>query len=590
MQHHIRSLILTLLFILALQISYAQTFPQMVRNAERPRLVVVISIDQFRADLLARLMDQFLPPFGSDSSVGGFRYLMERGSYFIDAHYEHFPLETGPGHSIILTGAYPYKTGIVANDWWDRKSRRAVYCVDDPRQKVVGARQGSAARPMGPLNLRSTTVGDELKLATGERAKVVSIALKDRVSVLLGGHTQDVSIWFDESRGNWISSTAYCHDGSLPGWVDEINRQSIPDRTLGTEWKPVLSQEAMKRTVVRTEPAYPAWGMGNSFPHRIGAEKSATDYKAFKLTPDANQFVLTTAMQGVKSEGLGADEIPDLLAIGLSSVDYAGHAFGMYSPEVFDVVVQADRQIAGFLNFLRTNVPGGLGNIVVVVTADHGASAVPEISEEHDIHAGRIFRRDVIRAAHDALFAAYGEGGLLSTRSDLYNLDSLDADIANGGYLDPYLYLNDAAVSRLIASHRAASRGEIEETAARAIDTLEGVYRCYTRTAITSGLLPDVELSRHVANAFHPRVSGDLLVVTESSYLLLDRPNQYTSSHGSPYNYDTHVPIIIAGPGIAQGIHAERVSPVDIAPTLCVMLGIEAPSGCDGVLLKGALR
>jgi predicted AlkP superfamily pyrophosphatase or phosphodiesterase len=562
----------------------------MIRTADRPRLAVVISIDQFRADLLSRLMDQFLPPVQSDGSVGGFRYLMERGSYFIDAQHGHFPLETGPGHAVLLTGGYPSKTGIISNDWWDTETRRVIYCVSDPGQKVVGARAMSKVQPMGPLNLRSTTVGDELKLATGKQARVVSIAVKDRVSVLMGGHMQDVGIWYDETAGNWISSTAYCPDGKLPGWVDEVNRQEIPERTLGTEWKTTLPDSVLKRAIADKVPATPSFSIGDAFPHPIGRDRTPTNYKAFRLTPDANQYVFTTAKQAVNSERLGQDAVPDLLALGLAANDFAGHSFGPYSPEVFDVTVQTDRQLSDFLNFLRKAIPGGLDDVVVVITGDHGAMPVPESAQEQGLFAGRLFRRDIMKAAQDGLNAAFGADKWLSLRVDASNLDSTADDIEAGGYLDPYIYLSDATIARAIAAHRVTSRAEVEEAAARAIEKLPGIYACYTRTQVVNGMLPPVDIARHIANAFYPKISGDVIVVAEPYHHIFDRPGLYATSHGTPYSYDTHVPILIAGPGITSGVQTDRVSPADIAPTLSALLGIAYPSGCDGVLLKGALR
>ena len=561
----------------------------MIRTSKRPRLAVTISIDLLRADLLTRLSDQFLPATGPGGSVGGFRYLMERGAWFIDARYGHFPLETGPGHAVILTGGYPYKTGIVANDWWDRENRRAIYCVDDPRQRVVGARSGSGARPMGPLNLRSTTVGDELKMATGGAAKVVSLALKDRAAILMGGHAPDVAIWFDETKGNWISSTAYFPGGALPSWVEELNGREIPEKTLGSTWASELSDVAMKRTVPAAA-VFPVYGMGNRFPHTIGSERTATNYKAFRMTPDATRYVLATAMEGITKEGLGADEIPDLLAVGLSSIDYAEHGFGPHSPEVFDLAVRVDRQLAEFFGFLERTVPGGLSNVVIALTADHGGSMVPETASEKGIGAGRVLRRDVMKAAHQALVAAYGDDVWLSIRQSTWNLDSVDVSYANGGYVDPYLYLDDRSIERALAARKAGSRAEIEETAARAVEKVPAVYTAYPRSRIVNGMLPPVETSRHIANGFYPKVSGDILLLTEQNYIMLDRSDQYAATHGTPYIYDIHVPVFVAGSGIVSGVYTATVSPADVAPTLSALLGISYPSACDGRLLRDALR
>ena len=216
-------------------------FAERLTQGKRPALTVVISIDQFRADYLTRFADLFLPARQSSGSIGGFRYLIGSGSWFVNARYTHFPTFTCVGHAAMMTGAQPYVSGIVSNRWWDRAARTEVYCVDDPRYQVVGAAPGSRTKPMGPQHLLSTTVGDELKLATNGAAKVVTLALKDRAAILMGGHAQDLSIWFDDGDGRWISSTAFARDGKLPAWVEALNAEAIPDRALGMSWDRILS-------------------------------------------------------------------------------------------------------------------------------------------------------------------------------------------------------------------------------------------------------------------------------------------------------------------------------------------------------------
>lgn len=559
-------------------------FATNVREFKHPHLTVVISIDQFRADYLRRLTDLFLPPIQKNGKVGGFRYLMANGSYYIDARYGHYPLYTGPGHSIILTGSYPYKSGIISNDWWNRATNSSVYCVDDPTVKVVGAAKGSPAKPMGPRNLLSTTVGDELKLATNGVARVVTISLKDRASILLGGHAQDLSLWYDDFNGHWISSTAFCRTGLLPTWVDDVNAKGIPDAALGTTWVPSVPPEAFGRALLPLLPQNGgAYGLGVKFPHTVGKEKKRDNYRAFMLTPAANSFVFETAKQAVLSEKLGQrGETPDLLAINLATNDYVGHAFGPYSPEALDTTVTTDWFIADFLNFLQTAVPGGLKEVVFVVTADHGGITLPENLEALNIPAGRIPESGIVEAVQKSLTAAYGA-------ADWIGKGASGKDV--GAYVEPYVYLNGAAVAVAVASGKAPSRAAIEATAAATVAELPGIYACYTRSQVLSGALPPTDIARHIVNGFHPKLSGDLVVVTDGQYFTEPGPSAaYATTHGTPYIYDTHVPILIAGPGIRAGIWPETVSPADIAPTLCNLLGIEFPSACDGVILKSALK
>jgi len=553
-------------------------FATRVRNLKRPHLTVVISIDQFRADYIRRYADLFLPAKQSNGNVGGFRYLMTQGSYYIDARYGHAPTFTAPGHAVILTGGYPYKTGIVANDWWDKTNQASLYCVYDPRQKVVGAGTGSTAQPMGPLNLRSSTVGDELKLATADAAHIVTISLKDRAAILLGGHTQDVSVWYDDAGGRWISSTAFCKDGKLPAWVEAVNNQAIPDQTLGTTWNFSGTKEALARTIApNLKPSDEPNKMGLSFPHTIGKDKVKTNYRAFTLTPAANAYVFSTAKQAVVAEKMGEQgDTPDLLAMVLATNDYVGHAFGPYSPEALDVTLNTDKQIADFLNFLNTTVPGGLKEVVFVITADHGVVPVPETLKERDITSDRIPDASINDAALKALNSAFGEANWLA--------HTKDGKVV--GFIEPYLDLDEAAIAQALASGKATSRAQIEEVAARAVAKVPGIYECYTHSQIAEGRLPQNEITRRVVHGFYPSVSGDVFVISEALYFT----GGGVTTHGTPYAYDTHVPILIAGPGIRAGVWTDPVSPADIAPTLCALLGIEFPSACDGHILPNVFK
>jgi len=551
-----------------------ETNAQRLLLAKRPRLVVVISIDQFRADYLQRFADLYLPPKSRDGKPGGFRYLMSAGSTFLDAHYRYAPTFTCVGHAAMLSGASPYKSGIVSNRWWDKATQSEVYCVEDADQRVVGAAEGSKAKPMGSKMLRVTTVGDELKLATGGAAKVVSMALKDRAAIMMGGHAQDVSIWFDETGGRWISSTAFARDGKLPAWVEALNTEAIPNRSLGTSWSPMVPAAALARTIASDIKPEQARGFGAVFPHRIGAEPTSANYSLFTLLPAANAFVFETAKRAVTAEKLGQHDVPDLLAINLSTNDYVGHVFGPDSPEVLDLSVQTDRQLAGFLQFLASAIPGGLREVIVVLTGDHGVAPIPEQSQERGIPSGRISVTDLLETVDRALVGAFG-GGPWTIKSA-------------GAFVDPNLYLSAPAIEQALKSGKAQSRAQIEDLAAQTLTLLPGVYAAYTRNQIERGQVPDTAIGRAVVLGFHPKVSGDVVVVAAPGWY--PGIGNASTSHGSPYSYDTNVPLLIAGPGIRAGMWVDPVSPADIAPTLSMLLGIVAPSGNDGTILKQALR
>lgn len=561
------------------------SFATALRAGKRPRLAVVISIDQFRADLLTRNADLFLPA-QNGKQVGGFQYLMTQGSWFVNAQHAHFPTFTGPGHSVLLTGSTPSMNGIIANEWWDKLIGGVRYCVDDETAhiKVVGKVEGSRAKPMSAKSLLVTTVGDELKLASNGRAKTVSIALKDRAAILLAGHAADTCLWFDDYTGRWISSTAYAKNGELPKWAQKVNDENIPEKHFGKVWKPSVSAEVLKRAKpTKLDPDNEPYGLGSSFPHRIGTEKGRITFRAFTTTPFANGFVFATAEAAIIGEQMGSHEgISDLLTINLSSNDYIGHAFGPYSPEVLDATVQTDRQLSEFLNFIEANVPGGLRETLVIVTADHGVAPIAEQLNDINIDAGKVLEGTINLVTEEALRQAFGLRVWVGAEQ---------GQNAKGGYVEPYITLNEENIQQTLRSGKAKSREEIEKVVADAVSKMDGIYACYTHTQLLSGNLPRIPLTQRLARGFHPQLSGDVMVVsTPHHYTDPGTKGPYATSHGTAYNYDTHVPILMVGFGIRAGVWAQPVTPLDIAPTLSLLLGIEFPSACEGNPLVPALH
>ncbi|MFT3683750.1 MAG: alkaline phosphatase family protein [Phycisphaerales bacterium] len=553
----------------------------------RPRLVVVVSIDQFRADYLPRLMDLFGP--------GGFRRLTDGGAWFVNARHAHAPLFTGPGHAVLMTGGAPYKTGIISNDWWDPVAHRAVYSTEDRKATVVGAAPGSKASPMGPKNLRSTTVGDELKLATAGRSKGVSIALKDRAAILMAGHAADVCLWFDTTGGRWISSSAYCRSGALPEWVEALNAEGVPSRTLGTTWTSNLTPQALaeRTTQPRVTGKHIPAGFGAAFPHAVGKEPTAEDFKAFAYTPDANAFVLETAKRAVVQERLGQRGVPDVLTINLSTNDYVGHAFGPYSPEAVDLMVRTDAQLASFLTFLDEKV--GAGKTLFVVTGDHGVSPIPENASttEIGVDARRFSVKAVIDSIAGEMNRRFGEpagGSWFAMPAD--GPGKPDQVLRGGTFLDGLVYFSREAVEAAMKADPRLTRRDFEQAACDAVNgsNIPGVYGCYGKTQVLEGRMPDNDLCKHLALAVHPQISADVMVIQDQLCLQDPMSEGHATSHGTPFAYDTHVPLIVYQPGVIKaGVFAQRVSPMDIAPTISLLVGTEFPSACDGEPLLPAL-
>jgi len=386
--------------------------------------------------------------------------------------------------------------------------------------------------------------------------------------VLMAGRLADGALWFDDESGAWISSRFYRPDGTLPPWVAAWNAQRHADAWFGKEWTLSVPAAALARVWTpgsrwATNPS----ALGAGFPHRMdggGARPGKDFYNAFATTPFGNDFTLEMARELVRSENLGQGEVPDLLAINLSSNDYVGHAYGPDSPEVLDAAVRTDRQLAGFFDFLDQAVPGGLGGVLLVVTADHGVAPVPGAAREAKLPAGAFDEQAVAAAAERALQAAYGPGKWVTA------------------LVEANLYLDLAALDAHQVQHAAA-----EDLAAAAVGRLPGIYAAYGRTRILEGRLPRTDVGDRIERSFHPKVSGDVVLVSEPFWV----PGTLSgTTHGSPYAYDTQVPLLFAGPGIRPGRHAARVSTLDLAPTLADLLGLLPPAGSEGRVLAEAER
>jgi predicted AlkP superfamily pyrophosphatase or phosphodiesterase len=532
----------------------------------RPRLVVLISIDQFRADYVTRYADLFTSTARADEPRG-FRYLMERGAWYSDAHHDHYPLFTGPGHAVLVTGAQPAASGIVGNEWGDRATGERIYCVRDDASPIVGG----GGMGISPKSLRVSTVGDELKIATGGRAKVWALSFKDRAAVLMGGHLADGAVWLDAKEGRWVSSRWYCRDGKLPAWAE-----AAQPRTAWTaaKWETDVPADALSRVwLPKNQYLRDAFALGPTFPHPLGpgpaAQKRDEYVKAYSATPLGNKFVLDAATALIDAESLGRDDVPDFLAINLSSNDYLGHAFGPDSPEVLAMTVETDRCLADFMDETVRRVPGGWSAVTFVVSSDHGVAPIPEAMKDAGFDAGRYDER----ALEDEIAAALGA--------------RVKADPPPGApawtvrVVEQNVYLDRARLS--------GSADEAAEIAADVLRSTPGIAAAFTRSDIVHGRLPPTDAAVRVAKGFDPRVSGDVVFVSEPFWLPLEA--KYATSHGTPYAYDTSVPIFFAGCGVREpGRYRGRVSTLDIAATLADELGVLQPSGCEGRCLPHAGR
>ena len=503
---------------------------QAARPAQRPKLVVVLMIDQFRYDYLTRFQEQY---------TGGFRRLLDRGAVFTNAYLQHFPTVTAVGHATVTTGALPSLSGIVNNVWFDRAAGRNVTSVGDPNVKVLGAESGAGA---SPHRLLVSTVGDELKMSGREPSRVIGISVKDRAAILPAGRLADGAYWFQELSGNFVSSTWYFPD--LPAWVKEFNAGGVSRRFLGAEWKPVEADGPAGGTLFANLPA----------------QASLAYYRAMLASPYGNELVEQFAERAVEAEKLGARGATDVLTVSFSSNDHVGHATGPDSPEVRDICLRTDKTLERFFRFLDERL--GLEHVLVVFSADHGVAPVPEVQQSRRMPGGRMAEQTLEDAARAAVIEKYGSGEWIAA-SDYGTF-----------------YLNERQIRE-----KNLTPGDVQRTVADALAKVPHVARVYTREQLVSGRFHVDEIGRRVANGFHPHRSGDVIALLEPYWLF----EGHGTTHGSAYSYDSHVPVVFLGAGIWPGRYDAPIAVNDIAPTLATMLDVETPSGSSGRVLSEIL-
>lgn len=512
----------------------------------KPRLVVFITVDQLRGDMPFRFADRF--------GAGGFRYLLEEGTVYHNAHYRHANTFTAVGHATLATGGNSPQHGIVGNEWYNKDTKVAVYCVEDSNSPVLGAAAGETG--YSPRNLTSSTFGDELVLATAGASRVFSVSMKDRSAILLGGH-RGKAFWFDETSGHFVTSGHYYAD--YPAWVAAWNSEGRANAWVGTSWSLL---HALETYVYRgqddrvEERGYK--GLGRLFPHPLPAEAGKDYYGTLRFTPMGDALTLAFAHQLIVAESLGGGEETDVLMLSLSATDYIGHAYGPNSLEAEDNLLQLDQNLAEFL--ARVDGLVGLDRTLVVLSSDHGVDAIPEYTQHMGCDGGRHYPEHFMADMNGALRARFGvEEDLVVT------------------FKNPSFYLDEGRITAL-----GLNLAEVEQVLATALVNLPGFDNAITRTDLMTGNVPDTTRMDQVRRAFHPKRSGNVLVVQSPSWYLYPDAEKYAAMHGSPHSYDTFVPIMFAGPCIPARQSFRAVAPEDVASTITSYLGIKPPTGNMG--------
>lgn len=519
------------------------------RSPTHPRLVLVLVIDQMRFDYLTR----FDPLF-----EGGLRTLLDRGATFTNARYRHSSNETGPGHSVILSGRHPSHSGIVANEWYDPYLKKVLNVVDDPVQSPVGGR----GRGASPANFHGFTIGDALKLRS-PRSHVVGVSLKDRSAVLMAGRRGDAAYWYEVDGGNFITSSYYMTEA--PDWLVEWNSGHLADSYVGRQWTRLLPEVALYDRYAGKDAVEGEWDRKDvMFPHKIrGNPPERAYYDDLRRTPFADELTLSIALAARDAYHLGEDDDTDIFAIGFSATDIIGHTYGPDSHEAMDQLLRLDRLLGRLFTEIESRV--GLANTLVVLTSDHGVMPLVEVLEAKGVAATRVSPRVLQGAVREALARKYP------------GADDLIAYFATDVYFD------EEAIRR-----RGLDLGEIEATATVALMSTGVVQRVYTQAelaSVQSSSDPFLPLFR---NAFYQPRSPHLSVLVKPYVYVDARPGG--TGHGTAHDYDRHIPIVLMSPVIRRGTYDDESGPEDIAPTLARILDLNGfPHEADSRVLAEVL-
>jgi predicted AlkP superfamily pyrophosphatase or phosphodiesterase len=503
-------------------------------RAQQPKLVVGIVVDQMRYDYLSR----FYGKFGN----GGFKRLITQGYNCKNALYNYVPTYTGPGHASVYTGTTPAIHGIAANEWFDRSSGKAMYCVQDKNSK-----------DLSPANLDATTIGDELKLASLGKAKVIGISLKDRSSILPAGHAADGAYWLESSTGNFITSVFYRND--LPQWLKDFNAKKLAHQYLEKGWNTILPLDQYAESLPddNSFERSPNKKEKPVFPYEYKAYLEKNNYEIIKSTPFGCTITKDLAIAAIEGENMGADAVCDMLCISFSSTDYVGHSFGPKSVEIEDVYIRLDKDLEELFNYLDTKV--GKGSYTVFLTADHGASEVPAYLQSQKINAGYVNGGAMKKKLKEQLQKKYG--------------DSLVTE-----YINQQVYLNDSVIRM-----KKLDKYAIEKECAGFFMSYSEVTDALCAADLMVSPQSDILLKALVQRGFYPKRSGDVLISYKPGYMDYDHTG---TTHGTAFSYDTHVPVLFYGCGINTGSTLRPVFITDIASTICQLLNIPYTNGNIG--------
>lgn len=561
-----KSWLATVALLALLAVSNLAVAAESTRGDGKPKLVLQITIDQLRGDLPTRYYDRL--------GEGGFRYLWDKGVVFANAHHAHANTETIVGHVTLATGTHPSLHGMVGNIWFDRENGATTYAIEDPDYRLISKDADvddsteidptqRAARSDGrsPARILTSTFSDELKSFTNGQAKVFGVSVKDRGAISLAGHGGK-AFWFSKQLGEFVSSNYY-YD-KYPQWVVDWNSKKLAQRYAKTSWKLLNEPDSYRFADSDDRPwEVDVGGFGRVFPHAYGNGDSKYYTTLLTISPAGDELTLEFAKKLLLEERLGKDDITDYLSISFSATDYVGHLFGPSSLEAEDNILRLDRSLAALFEFIDQQV--GLDQTLIVLSADHGGPDTPGYLAGLKIPAGYIDPDSWNKeAAIERVKQQFGISGDLIEKYDHPYLN-----------LSPEV-LSDASINRL----------DLEKAVVQELMKFPGVSLAVSSTALQAGNLPDTFLYRAVLNNYHAKRSGDIYIVFEPNWFINDFEQlQVASTHGSPWRYDTYVPIVFAGMGLKSGTVHRQVHTIDLATTLSAYVGVKPPSGSVGQVL-----
>jgi predicted AlkP superfamily pyrophosphatase or phosphodiesterase len=533
--------------------AHAQTAPARTAGPARPKLVVGIVVDQMRWDFLYRFYDRY-------KADGGFRRMLDKGFSCENTFIPYAPTLTACGHTCIYTGSVPAIHGITGNAWYDRLQRRSVYCTEDSSVRAVGSPQEGTTGRQSPRNLLTTTIGDELKIATNFRSKVVGIGAKDRGAILPAGHSADAAYFYDGRNGNWISSTYYMQQ--LPGWVESFNNRKLPDAYYAKGWSTLYPINTYVQST-SDEKAYeskPFGAQAKGFPYEF-QRYIGKNYSALLYTPHGNTMTVEMAKAAIEGEGLGKDAITDLLAVSFSTPDYMGHSFGPNSIEAEDTYLRLDHDLGELFRYLDAKV--GAGQYIAFLSADHGVANVPGFMKEHKLPGNPMDEAPYAAEMAPLLKQQFGSDKLIVS---MYNYQvHLDHRLADS------LKIDIKAVRKWIAAF---------------LETKEAVARAFDIDEVMTEPMPK-KVREMIANGHYPTRAGDVQFIIKPHWI--DGGSAGTT-HGLWNTYDAHIPLLWYGWGVKQGKLNREVYMSDIAPTLAAMLKIQMPGGSVGDVIVEVMK